>query len=222
MSYQIVILISGNGSNLQAIIDAIAVKKLSASIACVISNQKNAYGLTRAKHAHIPTEVLEKKSYTNREDYDQALLKTCQYYQPDLIVLAGFMYILDRSFVDYYAGKIINIHPSLLPNYPGLNTYQQALDHQACYHGVSIHFVTAELDGGPLIIQIKFNIHADDTVESLKLRTQAIEHQLYPLVIHWLSTSRIHIDSTSVIFDQKILPTQPCFDETEFEQVKHL
>lgn len=178
----IVVLISGNGSNLQAIIDA-CIAGAPIKIVAVISNRADAYGIKRAHIAEIPTVVIDHKLYPTREEYDQALLITLQRYQPDLIVLAGFMRILSATVVNAFANKILNIHPALLPKYPGLNTHQRALENQDTEHGVSIHIVTNELDAGPIIAQQAFNISTDDTPESLQEKAHQIEHQLYPLTL---------------------------------------
>lgn len=179
----IVILISGNGSNLQAIIDAIESGKLNAKIECVISDKPDAYGLERAAKYHIPCEVVIKQSGESREQYDKRLMTVINQYQPTLIALAGFMRILSKHFVEKFSGKLINIHPSLLPKYPGLHTHQQVLHNSDTEHGCTIHYVTEEVDGGPIIGQAKLQVHANDTEESLKERIHVLEHQLYPEVI---------------------------------------
>lgn len=178
----IVVLISGNGSNLQAIIDAIAVD-LPAKICAVISNKVDAYGLERAKQANIPTKVIIRKDFPNRDAYEHALQQNIDQYEPRLIVLAGFMHILGERFVAAYPNRIINIHPSLLPKYPGLNTHAQVLANGDKEHGVTIHFVTPEVDAGPIIAQAKLAVLPDDTVESLQQRIHQLEHKLYPAVI---------------------------------------
>lgn len=180
---KLAILISGNGSNLQAIIDAIANEKLSAQIVTVISNNPDAYGLIRAEKAFIPTHLLKSSDYSSREAYDEALKKQLQVYQPDVIILSGFMRILSASFVKAFEGRILNIHPSLLPKYPGLNTYQRAIEAGDTVHGSTVHVVTAELDAGPIVLQQPIPIFSTDTPETLKTRTQAMEHQLYPEAI---------------------------------------
>ena len=182
----IVILISGNGSNLQAIIDAIESKKLTAQIKCVISDKADAYGLQRAHQHKITCEVVSKKSNETREQYDHRLILVINQYQPQLIALAGFMRILSKKFVEAYSGKLINIHPSLLPKYPGLHTHQQVLHNGDTEHGCTIHHVTEEVDGGPIIGQAKLQVHANDTEESLKERIHVLEHQLYPEMIQQL------------------------------------
>jgi len=181
--FTLVVLISGNGSNLQAIIDAIKAQQLPITIRAVISDQAEAYGLQRAENANIPTLILKAKDYLNRGAYDDALLTHLKQYQPNLIVLSGFMRILGPTIVAAYAGKIINIHPSLLPKYPGLHTYRKALKAGDTEHGTTVHYVTDTLDAGPIIAQKRLSILPNDTEASLKQRTQALEHQLYPEVI---------------------------------------
>lgn len=210
------IVVSGNGTNLQAIIDSIKNHELDASIAVVVSNNPKAYALQRAQQAHIPTECLISKNYSNREDYDATLSQIIDNYQPDLIVLAGFMRILTPRFVSAYKGQMINIHPSLLPKYPGLKTYARALQAADKQHGSSIHFVTEEVDGGPLIAQTRIDILPDESVESLSSRVQTLEHQLYPLVIQWFCEQRIKLFNNSVIFDDKPLPN--CGKQVTFNQ----
>ena len=199
--FNIVVLISGNGSTLQAIIDAIAKQQLHANISAVISNKADAYGLQRAQQAHIPTEVISHQEYNNREQYDQILQQHLDAYQPDLIVLAGFMRILSKEFVKHYTGRIINIHPSLLPAYRGTNTYERALAAKEKLHGTSVHFVTDELDGGPLIAQVSLPILTDDNPTNLQKRTQQLEHQLYPQVINWLATKKVAWKNNKVMWD---------------------
>ncbi len=184
---RIAVLISGNGSNLQAIIDAIQEKKLDAEIAVVVSNKVDAYGLTRAKNVNIPTEVIEKSAEISREDYD-LLLKNCLLkYSPDSIILSGFMRILSKEFVEFFDGRVLNLHPALLPKYPGLNTYERAIKAGDKEHGSTVHIVTADLDAGPIVLQEALPIFPEDTAETLKQRTQALEHQLYPKAIQlWI------------------------------------
>ncbi len=191
MSFRLVILISGNGSNLQAIIDAIATQQLTAEIACVISDKENAYGLTRAQQHAIPYHVIS--------DVNQALLDQLTQLAPDLIVLAGFMRILPASIVGAFYGKIINIHPSLLPKYPGLHTHQQVFENGDAIHGTTIHFVNQELDAGPIIAQAKLNVQPQETADSLKARVQLLEHALYPKVIQDLAQGRICLKNDQVL-----------------------
>ncbi|MDH5573599.1 MAG: phosphoribosylglycinamide formyltransferase [Gammaproteobacteria bacterium] len=204
----IVVLISGSGSNLQAIIDAIASGQLNAEIRAVISNRPDAYGLTRARHAHIPVEILNHQDFASRETFDQALMDLIDSYQPKLVVLAGFMRILTSNFVLHYSGKMLNIHPSLLPKYQGLNTHQQVLDANDNEHGVSIHYVTPELDGGPIILQAKVPVFADDDIDRLAQRIHQQEHIIYPLVINWVAQGRIKLENDKVLFDDKPLTAE--------------
>jgi phosphoribosylglycinamide formyltransferase-1 len=175
----VVVLISGSGSNLQAIIDA----DLPITIRAVISNRADAYGLTRAEQAGIPTAVLDHKAYPDRESYDAALQELIDSYQPGLLVLAGFMRILSDGFVRHYEGRMINIHPSLLPKYRGLDTHARAIAAGDAEAGCSVHFVTPELDSGPIIIQARVPILEGDTPETLAARVLEQEHRIYPEAI---------------------------------------
>jgi phosphoribosylglycinamide formyltransferase-1 len=197
----IVVLISGSGSNLQAIIDAIAAGQVNAKIRAVISNKADAYGLKRAQQADIPTEVLNHQDYESREAFDQALMQSIDRYQPGLIILAGFMRILTEKFVQHYLGKMLNIHPSLLPKYQGLNTHQRVLDANDDVHGVSVHFVTPELDGGPVILQATVPVNPDDSAETLAQRIHQQEHIIYPLVIDWFAQERLAMKNNTVLLD---------------------
>jgi phosphoribosylglycinamide formyltransferase-1 len=175
----VVVLISGSGSNLQAIIDA----DLPITIRAVISNRADAYGLTRAEQAGIPTAVLDHKAYPDRESYDAALQELIDSYRPGLLVLAGFMRILSDGFVRHYEGRMINIHPSLLPKYRGLDTHARAIAAGDAEAGCSVHFVTPELDSGPIIIQARVTIRDGDTPETLAARVLEQEHRIYPEAI---------------------------------------
>lgn len=188
---RLVVLISGNGSNLQAIIDNIANKNLPAQIVAVISNKADAYGLERAKKAGIPQHVLSHKDFTDRQQYDLALKNLIDTYQPNLIILAGFMRILSNEFVEHYLHKMMNIHPSLLPKYKGLNTHQRAIDAGDEEHGCSVHFVTPELDDGPVILQAKVKIKDDDTAETLAERVHKQEHIIYPKAIRLFAENKV-------------------------------
>ncbi|HQQ62441.1 MAG TPA: phosphoribosylglycinamide formyltransferase [Pseudomonadales bacterium] len=203
---KLVILISGSGSNLQAFIDAVAAGTLHADIACVISNKPGVFGLERASKANIETAVLEHKSFATREDYDHALLALVEKFQPDLVVLAGFMRILTPVFVTPLYGKLINIHPSLLPKYPGLHTHQRAIDAGDKEAGVTVHFVSAELDAGPAIMQASVPVLAGDDANTLGQRVLAREHKIYPLVAQWLCEGRLHCDGETASLDGKPLP----------------
>lgn len=202
----IVVLISGSGSNLQAIIDATkntqaTIPPLNVDIQAVISNRDNAYGLVRAQQAGIPTHVIKHGDFASREAFDQALQQQIDQYQPKLVVLAGFMRFLTEDFVRHYLGALINIHPSLLPKYPGLNTHQQVLAAGDCEHGVTIHFVTPELDGGPTIAQARLLVNPDDNNESLKQRIHALEHELYPEVLSWFASGRVSLREGAAYLD---------------------
>lgn len=204
----IVVLISGDGSNLQAIIDAVEDNTIPATITRVISNKASAFGLERAQRHHIPTTVLQKKHFANREKYDEALLACLKETQADLIVLAGFMHILSATCVQHFTGKIINIHPALLPKFRGLHTHQRALDAQENTHGSTVHLVTAELDAGQIIAQAAFPITDKDTADTLERKVKHIEHQLYPKVIALFATEQLHFDGRSLVYNHSPLPMQ--------------
>ena len=192
------VFISGNGSNLQAIIDATSNGLIDGKICCVLSNKKEAYGLARAKKSNIPTIVIEHQNYKNREEFDNALLQSLQKYNPDLIVLAGFMRILTPVFIKPYLGKLINIHPSLLPKYPGLNTHQKVIDNKDTEHGVTVHFVDENLDGGPICAQSTMKVESDD-IETLEKRIHELEHELYPKVIQDFSKGNLALQIGKLI-----------------------
>lgn len=202
---KIIVLISGSGSNLQSLIDATQTGHLDAKICAVISNQADAYGLTRAQEHQIATHTIESKKFATREGFDHALMETIDTYQADLIILAGFMRILSPAFVQHYSGKLINVHPSLLPKYTGLNTHQRAIDAGDLEHGTSIHFVTEELDGGPVILQARVPIFEDDDAQKLALRVQAQEHRIYPLVAQWFIQGRLEMKQAAAWLDNKKL-----------------
>ncbi|MBU2871291.1 phosphoribosylglycinamide formyltransferase [Colwellia sp. E2M01] len=206
MSSRIVILISGSGTNLQAIIDACEDKNYPGEVVGVLSNKEDAYGLTRAKNAEIPTVSLSHKGFASREDYDIALIKEIDNFDADVIVLAGFMRILTPAFVQHFQGKLINIHPSLLPKYQGLNTHQRAIDAGDKEHGVSVHFVTEELDGGPVILQAKVPVFDGDTVDDLSARVHEQEHRIYPLVVKWFAEKRLTMQGDNAVLDGNVLP----------------
>ena len=177
------ILISGRGSNLQAIIDAVTDRRLDARIAVVISNRAAAEGLERAARAGIETRVLPHREYPTREDYDQALARELRQCGVDLVCLAGFMRLLSATFVEAFPHAILNVHPSLLPAFPGVDAQRQALEHGVKVTGATVHLVTAELDGGPIIVQAPVPVLAEDTVENLSARILAEEHRIYPEAI---------------------------------------
>lgn len=208
MTHRLAVLISGSGTNLQAIMDAQKAGTLDAEIAVVFSNRANAAGLERAAQAGIPTASLDHRDYPDREQFDQAMIDALTAYAPDTVVLAGFMRILSAVFVRHYAGRLINIHPSLLPKYRGLNTHARALEAGDSEHGCSIHFVTEELDGGPLIAQASISVQTNDTVDSLSNRVQQREHLLYPKVLQWRAQDRLELTDNGVVLDGKPLPAQ--------------
>lgn len=204
---RVVVLISGSGSNLQALIDTAQQQPDLFSIVAVLSNRNEAYGLQRAQQAQIPTHTLNHTAFADRLSFDQALIDTLDQYQPDLVVLAGFMRILTPEFTQHYAGCLLNIHPSLLPKYKGLHTHQRALDAQDREHGCSVHFVTAELDGGPTVIQGVLTVQAEDTAESLAQRVHQIEHQIYPLAVQWFAQQRLVLTAQGASLDGQLLPS---------------
>lgn len=188
--FKLAVLISGEGSNLQAIIDAIEAGALNASVELVISNEARANGLNRARQVGISSAVVTSVKGQSREEYDQRLIDTLKPVAPDLIVLAGFMRILSAKFVQQFSGKIINIHPSLLPAYKGLDTHQRVLEAGEIYHGATVHFVTEQLDDGEIVIQSRIEISPNDDAESLQQRVHIEEHVIYPRAIQWLSEQR--------------------------------
>jgi phosphoribosylglycinamide formyltransferase-1 len=189
LSARLVILISGRGSNMKSIVEAVNNGELNAEVAAVISNRPDAAGLAFAEQQGIATQTLDHKQFDSREAFDSKLAEVIDSYQPDYVILAGFMRILTAEFVEHYANRLVNIHPSLLPKFKGLDTHQRAIDAGETEHGASVHFVTAELDDGPVILQARVPVLADDTAESLAHRVLAQEHQLYPAAINKLVNS---------------------------------
>ncbi|MFJ5468489.1 phosphoribosylglycinamide formyltransferase [Pectobacterium carotovorum subsp. carotovorum] len=204
----IVVLISGHGSNLQALIDACKNGRLKGKIVAVFSNNAEAYGLERAQNADIPTCVLNPEDFADRAAFDAALANEIEQYEPALVILAGYMRILSPEFVAQFAGKMLNIHPSLLPKYPGLHTHRKALENGDREHGTSVHFVTDELDGGPLILQAKVPVFSDDTEESLSERVKTHEHTIYPMVINWFLNGRLVMRDNEAWLDSVRIPPQ--------------
>ncbi|WP_303842651.1 phosphoribosylglycinamide formyltransferase [Aeromonas sobria] len=198
---RIIVLISGNGSNLQAILDHCTSGKIAGEVVGVISNKADAYGLVRAKDAGVATAILTQQQFASREEYDTALLALMADYQPDLVVLAGFMRILSAQLVHHFAGRMLNIHPSLLPKYQGLHTHQRAIDAGDSEHGTSVHFVTEELDGGPVILQARVPIFEGDEADEVAARVQAQEHSIYPLVVRWFCEGRLQMVDGAVQLD---------------------
>lgn len=205
---KIAVLISGQGNNLQAIINACESGFIPAQIACVISNKSDAFGLERAKSAVIPHHVFLRSDFSNNEAMDYQIGNYLQDLDIDLIVLAGYMKILTPEFIQRFKGKILNIHPSLLPKYAGLNTYQRALDAGDREHGTTIHFVNEEVDGGAIILQAKVPIFPEDNIEDIEFRTREQEYNLYPMVIKWFVEDRLTLKDEIAYLDGKALPKQ--------------
>lgn len=208
LTANVVVLISGSGSNLQAFIDQIDSADLPVNISMVISNNPDAYGLKRAEKAGIQIACINHRQFESREAFDQALIKRIDQAKPDLVILAGFMRILTADFVNHYQNRLINIHPSLLPKFPGTNTHQRALDANEQWHGASIHFVVPEVDAGPIILQGQLKVNKDDSAESLQQRIHTIEHHLYPLAIKWFAQQRLTIVEGKVLLDGETSPDQ--------------
>ena len=198
---RIVVLISGGGSNLQSIIDHCANGSIDAQIMAVISNRPEAFGLQRAHWAGITNHVVDHQRYDSREEFDNALRARIDDYQPELVVLAGFMRILTDEFINHYSGRMLNIHPSLLPEFRGLHTHQRALDAGVEHHGATVHFVTPELDGGPPVLQATVPVMPEDDAEALAARVLQEEHRIYPQVIEWFAAGRLHCDGVTVRLD---------------------
>lgn len=216
-SCRVVVLIGGSGSNLQAIIDATQPYH-SFQVVQVISHNPDAFGLTRAQNAGIATTTIDHRAFMSRASFEEALQRAIDSAQPDLIILAGFMRILSEGFVQDYTGKLLNIHPSLLPNYKGLHTHQRVLDAHETWHGTSVHFVTPELDGGPIIAQVKFAIEPNDSAETLRSKVQQAEHWIYPKVINWFAENRLKHQLNDVLLDGELLaPMGKQFSLNEIE-----
>jgi phosphoribosylglycinamide formyltransferase-1 len=194
----IVILISGRGSNMEAIIHAARTEQWPAKIAAVISNRPDAAGLAFAASHGIPTAVVTNKDYSTREAFDTALQSAIDEFSPDLVVLAGFLRILTVQFVEHYAGRILNIHPSLLPSFPGLATHRQALSAGVKVHGATVHFVTANLDHGPIVAQVAVPVLPEDTEDTLSDRVLLQEHIIYPRAVRWFIENKLSIDNGRV------------------------
>lgn len=198
---KIVILISGSGSNLQSFIDACSTGIVDGKIMAVISNRPGVKGLDRASAADIPNIVIDHRAFQSREEFDQHLAEVITSFTPDLVVLAGFMRILTDGFVNQFIGKLINIHPSLLPSYPGLNTHQRAIEAGDSTAGATVHFVTPELDGGPAILQAAVSILPKDTAADLAARVLIVEHEIYPVVAQWYCQGRVVMNQGKVFHD---------------------
>lgn len=211
----IVVLISGSGSNLQAILDACKAGFIAGRVSAVISNKAGVFGLNRAADAGVAAQVLDHKQYADRASYDVALCQAIDQHQPDLVVLAGFMRILTPEFVAHYSGRLLNIHPSLLPKYQGLNTHQRAIDAGDTVHGCSVHFVTAELDGGPVVLQAKVPVFPEDDAAAVAARVHEQEHRIYPLVVRWFCQDRLQQQADKALLDGQILSPHGYADDDE-------
>lgn len=205
---KMVVLISGNGSNLQSILDACASGRINGSVAAVFSNKESAYGLTRAQQASVPGLALSPRDFPDREAFDRQLMQEIDAFEPDLVVLAGYMRILSSAFVAHYHDRLLNIHPSLLPKYPGLHTHRQALENGDKEHGTSVHFVTDELDGGPVVLQARVPIFSGDDEAEITARVQHQEHAIYPLAISWFTDGRLVMRDGKAWLDGQPLPAQ--------------
>lgn len=203
---RILVLASGSGTNLQSLIEATSARDFPGRIVAVGCNRPQAFALERAALAGIETFVVDHTEYDSREAFDARLRAEIERFAPDLIVLAGFMRILTTEFARAFHGIMLNIHPSLLPRYPGLNTHQRALDAGDVLHGVSIHFVTEDLDGGPVVAQAEVRVEAGDDARTLAERVQAKEHTLYPIVVRWFCEGRLQLAGDQVLFDGEPLP----------------
>lgn len=201
MSCRTVVLISGSGSNLQALIDASDAGNCPIDICAVVSNKADAFGLERASKHGITGHTIDHKAFASRDAFDQALIEVIDSYEPELIILAGFMRILTEDFVNHYQNRLINIHPSLLPKYPGVNTHQRAIDADDAWHGASIHFVVPEVDAGPIILQGRIAIQKGESADDLQQRIHVIEHQLYPMAAKWFAQKRLSVAGNEVLLD---------------------
>lgn len=199
--FAVAVLISGSGSNLQALIDGCGAGKIKAHICCVVSNEADAYGLERARNAGIETHVLNHRDYSSREQYDLELAALLERCAPDLLVLAGFMRILGAGFIDRFPDRIINLHPSLLPKYKGLNTHDRVLAAGDREHGASVHLVTLDLDGGPVLLQGSIRVAADDTAETLRQKVHEVEHEILPRVVGWFADNRLTMAGDRILLD---------------------
>ncbi|MCM8596447.1 phosphoribosylglycinamide formyltransferase [Accumulibacter sp.] len=198
----LVILISGRGSNMASLLEATAAGRLPARVAAVIANRADAAGLHTAAAEGVPTRVVDHRSFATRDEFDSALAEVVDGFSPDLVVLAGFMRILGSAFVSRYEGRLMNIHPSLLPAFPGLHTHRRALDEGVRIHGCTVHFVTAELDNGPVIVQAAVPVVDGDDEQSLAARVLAQEHRIYPLAVGWFAEGRLRVCGRRVLLDR--------------------
>ncbi|MFT6267623.1 MAG: phosphoribosylglycinamide formyltransferase-1 [Alphaproteobacteria bacterium] len=203
-SKRILVLVSGSGSNLQAIIDECAAGFINGKIVGVISNVPKVFALQRATAHNIPNVVVDHTSFENRMLFDHALAETVNEFAPDLIVLAGFMRILSESFVSQFSGRMLNIHPSLLPKYPGLHTHKKVIENGDAHHGASVHFVTAELDGGPVVLQSVVDVNNADSIVSLQTKLAHTEWLIYPLAVKWFCQETLRLKQDKVWFSEDL------------------
>jgi phosphoribosylglycinamide formyltransferase 1 len=211
----IVVLISGRGSNMRALVERSADPSMGYEVAAVLADQADAPGLGIARDLGVPAQLVAPEKSAPRAQYDAALAAAIDRHGPTLVVLAGFMRILSADFVSRYEGRILNIHPSLLPKYPGLHTHQRAIDARDGQHGATVHFVTEELDGGPAIIQARVHVEPDDDAASLAARVQVLEHRIYPLAVSWYSMGRLRYESGGAWLDGRRLEAPVHYDGSE-------
>lgn len=204
----IVILISGRGSNMEAILDAANNHRIAVDIRAVISNEPMAAGLETAHQAGIDTQALDHRLFDNRDTFDAALIGLIDHHQPGLVVLAGFMRLLGKTFVQHYAGRLMNIHPALLPAFPGLNTHERALAAGVARHGATVHWVTDDVDAGPIIIQAAVDVKTGESAPDLATRVLELEHRIYSKAVGWFADGRLSVESGNVLLDGKQRPEQ--------------
>lgn len=209
----IAVLLSGRGSNFQSLLNASRADLLGGSISLVVANRPGAGGLEIAQNAGIETALLDHKGYATREDFDRDLAAAVETVSPDLVVLAGFMRILTSEFVSRFENRLMNIHPSLLPRYPGLNTHQRALDNGDTHAGATVHYVNGELDGGPPVLQARVAVCEDDDAETLSARVLEIEHQIYPAAVNWHLTGQLTFKEGVLYKDEEPVPLTGCLWE---------
>lgn len=215
---RLAVLISGQGRNLQAILDASTAGKLPARIVCVLSNRDEVGGLERAREAGVATEVVSHKEYLDRERFDRALAVALERHQPDIVALAGFMRVLGDDFIRKFRGRLVNIHPSLLPRHRGLHTHRRVLEEKDAEHGGSVHFVTEELDGGPVAIQGRFTVTPQDTEQTLADRVMRdVELKIYPQALAWMARDELLLSREAVLFRGKRLAAPLTLDNLEPE-----
>ncbi len=200
------VLISGSGTNLQAIIDHVRIHDVPCDVQVAVSNDPAAYGLVRAARAGIATAVVDHRDFTDRAAFDRALVDTIEAHHAQALFLAGFMRILTDEFVERFRGRMLNVHPSLLPDLKGLNTHRRAIEAGHAHHGASVHYVTPALDSGPVILRGRLDVGEDPTPESLQQRVHRLEHRIYPLAVEWLSRGRLRLEGDTVYLDDRALP----------------